>query len=549
VSAAGFASWAAEALVASALLIAAVMAVRTPVRRAFGPHVAYALWALPVLRLALPPLPAALREAAAAPIARAGEQIVLVIEPAAGAAAAAAPSAAPLPWGAILVGAWAAGAGLFLLYHWLAHARFVARVLADREEMEAVGGVRVVASDAAPGPLAFGIWRRYVAFPRDFAERFDAGERELALAHELGHHARGDLLANWVALAVLALHWFNPLAWAAFRAFRADQEMANDARVLGVRGRASAHAYACAIVKAAHGRALSPACHLHTVADLKGRLRMLNARISRRRLATGAAAVAVLTLAGLGATASGTRAAVTRVGHAAGVDLSALRPVAALQAASTAPVAPQAPALPEAPAAPPAAKGKRVVIVRNGETTTYEGADADRWLAQNPLPVPPAPPVAPVPGVAPVPPAPPVPPVAGQQAWVIRQGDGAAGSGKPFRLYMRRGEGFPTPPEVTSRDCRGGDDKAFVLHEGEGQRKRIVICSNRIEHAAEAGARLAANADDIRARAMLSARSGLERARAAIAANRSLTDAARSDALRGLDEALADLARDARDDD
>ena len=98
----------------------------------------------------------------------------------------------------------------------------------------------MIETDAATGPLAFGVLAHYVAFPRDFAERYDAAERELALAHELGHHARGDLLANWAALVVLALHWFNPLAWRAFRAFRADQEMANDARVLA--GRAPARA-------------------------------------------------------------------------------------------------------------------------------------------------------------------------------------------------------------------------------------------------------------------------------------------------------------------
>ena len=39
-----------EAILASALLMAAVLAVRVPVRRAFGPQMAYALWAIPVAR-------------------------------------------------------------------------------------------------------------------------------------------------------------------------------------------------------------------------------------------------------------------------------------------------------------------------------------------------------------------------------------------------------------------------------------------------------------------------------------------------------------------
>ncbi len=111
---------------------------------------------------------------------------------------------------------------------------------------------------------------KYVAFPCDFTERYDEQERDLALAHELGHHVRGDLIANWVALVVLAIHWFNPVAWRAFRAFRADQEMACDALVLAGRAQALRHAYGRAIVKSAHGGAVSAACHLHTINEAKG---------------------------------------------------------------------------------------------------------------------------------------------------------------------------------------------------------------------------------------------------------------------------------------
>ena len=81
----------------------------------------------------------------------------------------------------------------------------------------------------------------------------------LAHEHELGHHRRRDLHANWAALVVLALHWFNPLAWHAFRAFPADQELANDAGVLAGREAAARHAYGRAIVKVASPHALDGA--------------------------------------------------------------------------------------------------------------------------------------------------------------------------------------------------------------------------------------------------------------------------------------------------
>ena len=57
-----------ETLIATAMLMALVMALREPVRRLFGAQVAYALWLLPALRMVLPPLPAAWRDAAATPI-------------------------------------------------------------------------------------------------------------------------------------------------------------------------------------------------------------------------------------------------------------------------------------------------------------------------------------------------------------------------------------------------------------------------------------------------------------------------------------------------
>src|SRR3546814_13846426 len=77
-------------------------------------------------------------------------------------------------------------------------------------------------------------------------------------------------------------------------------------------------------MSAAHGGAVSAACHLHTINDLKGRLKMLSTRqTSRARLASGIAAVALVTATGLGVTASGRQAAEplrTRVRRTLGMD-------------------------------------------------------------------------------------------------------------------------------------------------------------------------------------------------------------------------------------
>jgi bla regulator protein blaR1 len=305
-------AWAIETLVASTLLMLLVLAIRAPVRRAVGPQIAYALWALPLLRMMLPPMPEGWRPTIA-PIGAGTEPgTIMMMVPVADI------PALPEGWGLAevpfaLVAIWALGAAGFIGWHLIAYSRFCARLRAGARAHVALAGGRVamIESAAAAGPLAFGIWRKYVAFPADFAERYDEMERDLALAHELGHHARGDLAANWAALAVLALHWFNPVAWRAFRAFRADQEMACDALVLSGRHAALRHAYGRAIVKSAHGGAVSAACHLHTVNEIKGRLRMLtrHQKPSRGTARAGLAGIAALAVTGLALTASGTRAA------------------------------------------------------------------------------------------------------------------------------------------------------------------------------------------------------------------------------------------------
>lgn len=527
-------AWLAEALFASALLIAAVLVLRAPVRRGFGPRVAYALWALPALRLALPPLPA--WPAAATPVTLGRETIVILVS----APQSVAPALTPaFPVAEVLTGLWAAGAAAFLLHHAIRHRRFVRAVLTRGETLGETGGIRLVVSDAAPGPLAFGVWRRTVAVPRDFATRYDAEERALALEHEVGHHRRGDLLANWIGLVVLACHWFNPLAWAAWRAFRSDQELANDAHVLARHDATVRHAYGSAIVKSVRGHAdylaLPSTCHLHSISDLKGRLSMLTrSPASRRRLAAGGVAVSVLAAAGLVATASGTSAT------AAVSD-----GIAATGAALAAQAAPPAPPAPLAPTA-----GRRhvhrIVVSRDGETKTYEGAEADAYLATHPLPAPPVPPVPPVPSVPPIPPAP---------AAAVVTRDGRVVAERTF-VVPDVASIVARAPSVYSQTCdRGSADrgkpdrsKEVVVHTTRDGKSVMIVCTDRIDRMAREATQLASNSADIERNALASARDALRSSRAAIEADRAMTDADKAQALAGLKQAQAELDADmARD--
>lgn len=510
-------AWIVETFVATTLLMLLILAVRKPVGQYFGPDIAYALWLLPVLRLMLPPLPESWRASAETPVAAASEVITYyIIDPLAIPQASAAPlaaQAAPFDWLSLLLALWAAGALCFLGYHLIAHRRFCANLMRRAQVRRSVaeGRVQVIETDAATGPLAFGIWRKYVAFPRDFSARYDPLERNLALAHELGHHLRGDLIANWVALVVLALHWFNPVAWRAFRAFRADQEMACDALVLAGRAPALRHAYGRAIVKSAHGGAVSAACHLHTINELKGRLRMLSKhdRKSRTRITAGVAGATLLTLAGLALTASGTQAAANLradVGEAIGIDLAQAAPVV-----PEAPVAPTPPAAPKAPVAPEVKKAKTIRIVtqdKDGEVTITQDADGD------------APRIVP-------------------RQMVIKAG----------KIVTTDGIAIP---EVRSARCGAPRDGEVKIETREGDRHRIVICSDRIEmRAAEAATRAsAAEAMAGRARVVAiasadmgkrHAMAGLRMARRSIEAQDDLTAAQKSKALKGIDDAIREM--------
>ena len=529
-------AWAIEALLASAALIALVLLIRLPVRRAFGPGVAYALWALPALRLLLPPLPESWTRATAAPLAAASERIALLVVPAA------VPDAEPSLIGPALVVLWSLGAAVFLLWQLGAYHRFVRRVAATGTTLGRVGRIALVVSDHVAGPLAFGLARPVVAVPRDFRARYDAAERELALLHEVGHHRRGDVWANWAALGCLALHWFNPLAWVAFRAFRFDQEMANDAAVLAGRDPAERYTYACALVRAGGGRVPAGTCELHTIDDLKGRLRMLSKTTSRGRRAAGAATIASATLVLLGLTASGSNAAESvraTVESAAGVPLASLAPTALLQ---DTPDAPQPPA-PPGPTGPGSggrhvqavrdSKAVHVTVTEDGRTRHYSGAEAEAWLRANPQPVPPAPPE---PAAHPLPPLSPVPPT----AW-----NGAADAAAAAARAEAAVRGMPN---VVARNCHGGPSEATTLTRTDRGGRRVVICTNRIEAAARSAELAAVDQRRIGREAMVHALGSLRATREMLASGRGmeqLTAEQRAEAVAGIDRSIAEVEREA----
>jgi beta-lactamase regulating signal transducer with metallopeptidase domain len=286
--------WLLGNLLWSTVLMLLVLAVRQPAARLLGAGPAYALWLIPALRLLAPP-PTLLAAPSLIP------SFSFILEAGGGAAAPLPPVGGPGQWVPILLALWAGGAAIFLAWQWLLYRAFLTRLSLASRSAGSHGGIPLVMSPAVEAPLAVGLLDRRIVLPADFAGRYSAGERRLALDHELVHHRRGDIWWNLFALLVLALNWFNPVAWIAFRAFRADQELACDATVAGASPLPERLDYARALVKSASRPGLVGACPLNHADQLKRRLRMIkDHRSSRARTLVGLGAVAALGLATFG---------------------------------------------------------------------------------------------------------------------------------------------------------------------------------------------------------------------------------------------------------
>ena len=257
------AGWALETGLAVSALIFVILLIRRPVAQYFSASAAYALWALPFIRLCLPEitLPAlsflpksflsgknpggALSELTPievlTPVSADFYPIVLD--------SVALTRVNPTSYVAeLLIAIWLMGAAAWLVYCFMRQRHFmktlqqntqapsqtfITQLAEPTSRMAKLKNLPVIriASDET-GPLVTGLLRPVVVLPTGFTERLTARQQQFALLHEFTHIRRADL---WVACAWLlfrALNWPNPLVHIAARHFRSDQEAACDATVL-----------------------------------------------------------------------------------------------------------------------------------------------------------------------------------------------------------------------------------------------------------------------------------------------------------------------------
>lgn len=296
--------WLFDTVLASTALLLLVLLIRSSVARNFGASVAYWLWLLPAARLFMPVLTEEVT-VPALPAANAFIESIRATPATYGQIATTEPS---FNWLALGLSIWLGGAALLFIVQMVRYCSLRDEMLADATEIDRIGDIRVIQSDRIGGPLAFGLFRRYIAVPDHFTRTFAPKERELALAHELAHHHAGDLYANLAAFVFLCLSWFNPFAWIAWSAFRFDQEAACDARVLAGTDTGTRQHYGRALARAASSDrmpALAMAMAQNSPRNIIERLRRLMMKdTSKRRLWTGRTAIFVVAAIALPLTAT-----------------------------------------------------------------------------------------------------------------------------------------------------------------------------------------------------------------------------------------------------
>ena len=229
--------------ITGAFVIAAISLARLPIKNT-PKIISYCLWAVAGFRLAFPfsiesvfsLIPFYARaiptDIAAQPIPRIDSGIPFVNDAVNGALqsppAYMADGANPLRvWTAAGSWVWLAGMAVLLAFG-------AARYIGLRRRMGSAIRVEgnLFETDGIQSPFVLGVVKPRIYIPLGLSEQ----EREYIVLHERTHIRRRDHIIKFAAYFILCLHWFNPLAWAAFRLMGLDMEMSCDELVLKNRG-------------------------------------------------------------------------------------------------------------------------------------------------------------------------------------------------------------------------------------------------------------------------------------------------------------------------
>ncbi len=220
------------------------------------------LWALVAVRLLCPALPQSpVGLAPSGPLIRVEEAPggapvtagTFAAQPGAAAGLHTLPGAGPLDIRQLGLLLWAIGAAGMLLFLAWSYLR-LRRQVAEAAILEG----RVWECDGISSPFLLGALRPRIYLPSGM----DPGERQLVLAHERAHLARGDHWWKLLGWLLLSVTWFNPVMWLAYWLFCRDIELACDEKVAAGLDAAGRRAYSRALVSCGGCRRLTYVCPL-----------------------------------------------------------------------------------------------------------------------------------------------------------------------------------------------------------------------------------------------------------------------------------------------
>lgn len=113
--------------------------------------------------------------------------------------------------------------------------------------------ITVKVSDRVTSPLTYGVINPVIVLPKGLPA--DSEEMRYALAHELVHIRRFDVLLKLALTAAACMHWFNPLAWVMLSLAGRDIELSCDEAVLKQLG-CDREDYAMALIRLEERRSI-----------------------------------------------------------------------------------------------------------------------------------------------------------------------------------------------------------------------------------------------------------------------------------------------------
>ncbi len=118
---------------------------------------------------------------------------------------------------------WILGASFMLLYTFVSY-------LGVKKKINTAVLLRdnIYQSEYIQSPFVFGIFNPKIYIPFNINKK----DMEQVICHEKAHLCRRDNLWKPLGFLVLALHWFNPLAWVSYVLFCRDIELACDEKVI-----------------------------------------------------------------------------------------------------------------------------------------------------------------------------------------------------------------------------------------------------------------------------------------------------------------------------